>query len=595
MKQVLRSGWAWASLALALIVGGALFRASPRRVLPALYPDLQLFQPAIQKARPYALKGRPTGLILPHHLLVRQSMANAFASVRGGGYRRVVLICPDHYRLGSSPITVVNADFATPFGTVRSDDRLIRGLAKVPGVTASDVHYREHGFGSLLPFLHEALPDAKVCILTLKANVTRLILDGLFEVLSREVDQDTLIVQSTDFSHYLTATVAETKDATSRDVLLSEDPARALTLVQPDHTDSIGAFYVQARLQREVFKSHPHILEHLNSQAFADHPVDRTTSYFVVAYTPDFPPDMKSRGDGSILFTGDVMLGRGVAALAQRHGLDHPFTGLASQFQSATAVLINLEGPLSPPLRPEAPLRFHFAPEFASAMASAGVTHASLANNHGLDQGPEGFVRTCNYLRESNITALGHPAWNTKPAATSLNIGGRSLRLVAFNATEPYFQLKENSAFLRHLRSDAPQAFIAVSIHWGQEFMSRAHTEQRRFAHAFIEAGADLVVGHHPHVVQDLERYRGRIIAYSLGNLIFDQWAKPEASRGLILKLQLKESLLELIPVDTTGTYSSLTQGSSRQHALEALARISPEELRKEILDGRLQLTQYSH
>lgn len=580
-------------MAFALALGGLLLRPThvPRRTLPALYPDLQQFQPAIQKARPYSFQGRPTGLILPHHLLVQQSVANAFASVRGGGYRRVVLMCPDHFRLGATPITVVNADFATPFGTVQSDDRLMRALLKAPGVTALDVHYREHGFGSLLPFLREALPDAKVCVITIKASVTRSILDGAFKALAREVDADTLIVQSTDFSHYLTEAVAETKDARSREVLESEDPAQALTLVQPDHIDSAGALYLQLKLQREIFKSHPRILEHLNSQSFADYPVDRTTSYFVVAFTPDPKPQIATtRGDGSILFTGDVMLGRGVADLAHRHGLDHPFTGLAPHFRAASAVLVNLEGPISAPLRPESPLRFHFEPNFAASMARAGITHAGLANNHGLDQGPEGYAQTLAHLHEVHITPMGHPTWHSLPEAVSLEIGGCPIRLVAFNATEPYFQLKRNVAFLRRLRSESPKAFIVVSIHWGQEFLSRAHATQRHFGHAFIDAGVDLVVGHHPHVVQDLQRYHGRVIAYSLGNLIFDQWARPEAARGLILKLRPAKAMLELMPVETTGPYPTLAQENSRQEALNALAERSPSELQQEIRTGSLRL-----
>lgn len=584
----------WRGLALALLSLVLLLLLpdrKQRRTLPALHSEIQEFLPALQRAQKHALPGRPTGLIVPHHLLVRQCIANAFATVRGQDFRRVVILCPDHFHLGRSPISVIDADFATPFGPVRSDTPLVRALAHAPGVTASDIFYREHGIGSLLPFLHHELPQATVCAVVIKADVTRPILDGLFEVLAREVDEHTLIVQSTDFSHYLPEAEAETKDTLSCQVLLSEDPSQAFLLRQPDYIDSVGALYLQARLQREVFHSRPLILEHLNSQRFANHPVDRTTSYFVVAYVPSTSPkEAAYRREMSLLFTGDIMLGRGVAELAERKGLDQPFQGMSELFHQSDAVVVNLEGPLSPPLRPEAPLCFHFAPSFASAMAQAGITHAGLANNHGLDQGSDGLAQTREILRRTGLTPLGDPAWDAEPEAARVDRDGIPIRLVAFNATGPYFQLARKTAFLKRLRAEDPHALIIVSIHWGHEYMPRAHEMQRRFGRAFVDAGADLVVGHHPHVVQDLERYRGRLIVYSLGNLIFDQWTRPETRWGLVLKVLLQDRVCELIPVDTHDGSPYPAGPELRSHALAALARISLPELKEEILSGRIRI-----
>ncbi|HJV91248.1 MAG TPA: AmmeMemoRadiSam system protein B [Holophagaceae bacterium] len=543
------------------------------------------------KAQRYPLAHHPTGLIVPHHLLVSQTMADAFATVRGVGYRRVVLLCPDHFHMGRSPITVVDADFDTPFGVVRSDRALVRALAAVPGATASDALYREHGFGALMPFLRHELPEACVCVVAIKANATRPLLDGLFDTLSRTVDRDTLILESTDFSHYLPEAEAEQRDAESRAVLLSEDPARALTLHQPDHLDSAGALYLHGRLQKEVFQSRPHILTHLNSQRFADHPVARTTSYFVVAYTPDGPDATAiPQGDGSFLFGGDVMLGRGVEAEIRRTGPTHPFQDLTPLIRSASGMLVNLEGPLSSPLRPAAPLRFHFDPTIATALAGSGITHAGLANNHGLDQGPAGLDATRGHLQSAGITPLGHPGWQASPEVTSVTLGKARLQLVAFNATEPYFPLSDRLAFLRTLKAQDPAALLVVSIHWGQEYLTQPKPVQQRLGRAFVDAGADLVVGHHPHVIQGLERYRGRLIAYSIGNLIFDQWSDPRTADGLILRLRPELGVLELVPLDTHARPPHVAGGAGRARVLEYLRSISSPVLHREIMQGSMPL-----
>lgn len=581
---------------LALLLGAMVLwqwpEAPTRRVLPALHPEPQQFLPALQRAKKYDVHGRPTGLIVPHHLLARQFLANAFATVAGSYYRRVVMFCPDHFHLGRSPISVIDADFTTPFGIVRSDPTLIRALAQVPGVTTSDVFYREHGIGSLLPFLHHEMPNATVCAIAIKADVTKATLDNLFEALKGQIDDRTLIVQSTDFSHYLTEAKAEINDQVSRRVLLSEDPNQAFTIWQPDFIDSVGALYLQTRLQREVFHSKPKILDHLNSQSFADHPVEQTTSYFVVAYTAgDPPPEAEPGRDGTLLFAGDVMLGRGVANLAETKGMDAPFQGLASAFHGAGAVVVNLEGPMATPNRPEAPLRFHFAPEFASALGHAGVTHVSLANNHTLDQGPQGLEQTRASLRQAGLTPFGHPAWNAVPEVTRIDLAGAQVLAVGFNATEPYFQLDRKTAFLKQLRKENPRALIAVSIHWGHEYMPRANPVQRRFGRAFIEAGADLVVGHHPHVIQDLERYQGGLIVYSLGNLVFDQWAKAETRSGLMLRVSPSDRGVQLIPMDTGSPIPSMAPSALRSQTLTALALICPPELKGEILSGRIRIS----
>jgi AmmeMemoRadiSam system protein B len=268
-------------LAVCLSSEGALLA---RRTLPSLYPDRALFESTFLRARRSSSRSRPTGLIVPHHLLARQLIASGFASAASPSWKRIVILCPDHFHAGRSPVSVVDADFSTPFGIVRSDGALIKTLCCIPGVRASDFFYREHGIASLLPYIKHYMPNASVCAIPIRNDASRSVLDQLIASLKARLDRNTLVIQSTDFSHYLPLAQAEAKDAETQQVLLEGDPGKAFTLGQPGHIDSVAALYVQMQLQQAVYHSRAVALDHQNSQTYVNDPLERTTSYFVVRY-----------------------------------------------------------------------------------------------------------------------------------------------------------------------------------------------------------------------------------------------------------------------------------------------------------------------
>jgi|GEM_PF-238349 len=585
----------WGSLAVFLAAIALMpfwVQGQKRLTLPPLYPEKALFENAMAKAKPYPFATRLTGLIVPHHLLARELAANAFKAVASPAWKRVVILGPDHFHLGHSPISVVNADFETPFGTVSSDTHLARILAKAPGVALSDAFYREHGFGSLLPFIKHELPNAKVCAIAIKANASRALLDGLIERLKPELDERTLIVQSTDFSHYLKASEAESKDAESREVVLYGSPESAFTLKQPGHIDSVASLYLQSKLQQEVFHSRPVVLDHLNSQHYAPAPVPQTTSYLVVGYeAPRRMGGLAGREcEASLFFAGDVMLGREVESLMQREGRDAPFQVIAPLLRRSAVSVANLEGPIVSNPAHTGPLQFHFDPKTAMALAQAGFTHLGLANNHGLDQGPEGLRETRETLHSAKLFPMGDPAWDSTPEVERAQVGTHAVHLLALNATEPYFQLSKHEARLRRLRAINPAAFLVVTMHWGHEFSLNANPQQVRFARAFVDAGADLVVGHHPHVVQNIEQYKGKWIVFSIGNFVFDQWGQPEAQSSLLLKVTFPASgyRCELVPVEGGHAKPRPAEGDRHRQVLDSIAAKSSPEIQDALRSGIL-------
>jgi poly-gamma-glutamate synthesis protein (capsule biosynthesis protein) len=240
-----------------------------------------------------------------------------------------------------------------------------------------------------------------------------------------------------------------------------------------------------------------------------------------------------------VVAVGDVMLGRGVAD--QPHSLDDAATWL----RRAHLAVGNLECVITGDAQP-GPL-LQAAPSAVAQMREAGFDVLGLANNHALDLGPEGLEETVSRLRAARMAPLGagpDPEASLQPLI--YEIGGVRLALLAFNAVADPRGAPASSGWTRaewdEERARAAVAAaaeradaVSVSVHWGYEYETSVDPAQRDAARALLGAGAHLVIGHHPHVVQPVEVHSDRCVAYSLGNFVFDQ-AQGETDRGLALR-----------------------------------------------------------
>ncbi len=265
-----------------------------------------------------------------------------------------------------------------------------------------------------------------------------------------------------------------------------------------------------------------------------------------------FAPAGGSASPITVVVIGDVMLGRSVEGLSLAHGFDYPFRHTADIFSGADAVFANLEGPV--PLvherTPAYSFRFSFRPESIRALYGAGVNVVTLANNHAVDFGEEGYSNTVAELAKEGIGFTGHPVRIGEDLAFTKTIRGRELRFLGLNDTYHPININEASAFVRDSKKDG--AFVIVAVHWGEEYQNVSNERQQRLGRALVDAGADAVIGHHPHVAEEIEMYRGKPIFYSLGNFIFDQYFSEETQQGLAVKIAIgdRSVLYEVIPVD---------------------------------------------
>lgn len=279
-----------------------------------------------------------------------------------------------------------------------------------------------------------------------------------------------------------------------------------------------------------------------------------------------------------ILFLGDLMIDRGVASHAETHGDASLLAGVENLFAGMDSIVANLEGTITnyPSVaRPHhTDLRFTFDPRFAPYLKQAGITVVSLSNNHTDDFGADGYAQTKRHLDAAGIVSFGSPA-NDRDISTHIVVGDTRVCFVGYQGfvnTDPAPIADE----IRRIRSECD--VMAATMHAGEEY-ERSYTPlQQRAAYAFIDAGADVVIGTHPHIVTPLEMYKGKAIFYSLGNFLFDQHFSWATTHGLAVRMTLmgEEIRYTLIPTMSVNSEAAVTTNEvDIARTLEAL--ITPE------------------
>ena len=275
-----------------------------------------------------------------------------------------------------------------------------------------------------------------------------------------------------------------------------------------------------------------------------------------------------------IAAVGDIMLGGTGTPEFQRFGYDYPFEKTRGLLKQAQLVFGNLEGPMTH--ADHAPVEkkyvYRSPPEkVAPALRNAGFNVVSLANNHTMDQGVEGLRHTLEALDLVGIKYAGAGmdlAAARRPAI--LQAGNARVAFLAYTLTFPeeFWATpdKPGSPFGHeaHVRADIAAAtqqadIVIVSFHWGAEGKIELRDYQKQLGRAAIDAGAAAVIGHHPHVLQGVERYRHGVILYSLGNFAFGTYG-PEAFRSAIAFLTFREEWRKDAPTTEPRMHKKLAE-----------------------------------
>ena len=297
-----------------------------------------------------------------------------------------------------------------------------------------------------------------------------------------------------------------------------------------------------------------------------------------------------SKPQASVIFTGDIMLDRGVEYQIKKHqDWFYPFKKVSNFLEQADMVVGNLEGPIvsQPPSFSDTSLHFAFSPKVIPSLIRANLKILSLANNHTDNMGKEGFDETQKYLTAKNIIPVGHYL-----TCDPDNVATKSSLVVwAFNKTFPH-NCSDNqiTSAVQIIRQRYPKKFFVVIPHWGQEYRLRSSLAQQSLAHHIVEAGADLIIGSHPHVVEEVENYQGKLIFYSLGNFIFDQHFSKDVQEGLTAQLKLypHQVVYQLFPTKAGMSQPSLQLLEDKKRFLNDLAKRSTASLSNQIKTGKI-------
>ena len=288
-----------------------------------------------------------------------------------------------------------------------------------------------------------------------------------------------------------------------------------------------------------------------------------------------------------IIAVGDILLNRGVGEYLEKSGYDYPYAGIKEEIIKGDIAVANLECPLTDSgnavlKRPE--LVFKGSKLNGAALKGAGFDLLNLANNHTMDQGREGLTNAIKLLESTGIQIFG--AGMTRSEARKpvfIDKGRTRIGFLGYSDFPPegymYDEDKADVARpdMKSLGEEVKTAreqcdFLVVSFHWGKEFDSYPGGRQREMAHVAIENGASFIIGHHPHVLQSVEEYKGKLIFYSLGNFVFDRQLPKGTDESVIIDITVngggwKET--RIVPVRIEDCRPVIAQGQAAEFILD--------------------------
>lgn len=386
----------------------------------------------------------------------------------------------------------------------------------------------EHGIKNVLPDLANTFPEAKITPLVVKTGTSQEALDKLLTQFQSSCPE-CYFVGSVDFSHYQTSSLAEIHDQTTLDALESLDEKRILT----SETDSPEILYLLAKWaksQNLTFK----LFANSNSGKQSNIFDTETTSWIIGRFVSG---EAKLASRTTFLFGGDLMFDRMVNHRFKDIGFSEIFSALGQRvFSGCDIRAANLEGPISDqPINDDISsnnLSFNFPPESLDALKYLKFNVLSLSNNHSQNAGISGLNKTIQTLTANGIKPIGSQTSFDDSNIVHIDTGAVKVAIIAANMLE---NIDESKIVEAVKAQKAAGNFVIFFPHWGNEYSQTHSRPQADLAHKLIDEGADLIIGSHPHVIQDSEIYKNKLIVYSLGNFVFDQTFSKETQQGVMV------------------------------------------------------------
>lgn len=552
-------------------------QAANQAPFASLYSDPKPFLDAIAQERRPPPQLPVTGISVPHHLLAADLIARGFQAAAGNRYDRVIILSPDHFSRSRRPMATTRRDIETVFGLVHNDKVTSSALLADNALfDDSDLFTKEHGIAALLPFVRHFFPGAKVVPIAISYSASREDCEHALASIEKLIGPRTLVVQSTDYSHYLSADTARTRDQETLNIIAANDADAVMHLLQPAHMDSRASQYIQMRLQRSVFKSSATVIANRNAAQYSEMGGARTTSYIVTVYSKRPPTGTELRYDDQqvFYFGGDTFIGRYFTPAFADKTVSTSIVRKIKEITGGSPLIVNVEGTIlrEPPEAIGNELHVMYASLAVPVLRALNVRVAGLANNHSFDLGAAGFAQTRAILQQAGIVPLGHKEIT--------DVG--PFRLLALNFIGKFdyhgYPAVKGNDLDEVCRMRAKPPLIAL-VHWGEEYTTKTAAAQYAAAQALQDCGVGAIIGAHPHrAAEAIEAMQGGEyqLTYSLGNLLFDQTAAR--SSGALLELRTFKQgtyAARLIPIPDLFDLATGQLERTHRHAVRAAPETS--------------------
>lgn len=290
----------------------------------------------------------------------------------------------------------------------------------------------------------------------------------------------------------------------------------------------------------------------------------------------------------SILFTGDIMLARRVedeirfakekSIFRNVRAFQHTHSYVIGNFESAIPEVHVKTGDFT--------FQFSSASSTLSYVYDSGFTHLSLANNHAYDFGEEGNESTVRSIHSANMTPFGNAVTEGENSITRIDVNGETVSIIAIHAV---WRSPDMNALKQLIVREEKQTDIQIAvIHWGIEYESVHSQSQEQLAHSLIDMGVDAIIGHHPHVIQDIGLYKNAPIFYSLGNYVFDQYWNEAVQTGLTVSLVPNDDTLtfKIVPIKIVRSVPEVIAPDSATILLNVLSKTSEKSIMGDVTRG---------
>ncbi|MCL1995863.1 MAG: AmmeMemoRadiSam system protein B [Defluviitaleaceae bacterium] len=587
----------YATLIMLLLVAGTIYLAYPQEYnngigydysrYPSSQPPIQTHEPNNERRNsllhlthsefirsienPRVFFEQPTGKIragvVPHHNIAATLISGFFSATSyfAEYYDLVIVIGPNHETLVSS---VVSSYRHWDIGDgVFTHQGFVQDLMDSNEHVAIDhgVMVYDHSVSILIPYIYHYLPGVPVAPLLVSRRLSFEQTLELFWWIQNWIEKsqkNVLLVASIDFSHFLTVPQSRVADQTTKEAIRNHD-LQTIHRMNYHHVDSAASLIIFLLHLQELGLT-PQIVAHTDASEFLGPGVDETTSYMIIMGIEQ----TKQTQQVQLSFVGDIMLherqmqnlgSEGVAS-----SFFYSFYHVSHLLQEADLAIGNLETVLGGFFMDSSHYsffpRFSAPDPFAYALFYAGFDILTTANNHSLDQGVGGLTRTIDTLESIGIANVG--TYRTREERDSIlvkEVSGIRFSFLAYTFGTNMQYLPNDQDYLLNIlnrtviKNDIQKArevsdFVVVLPHMGYEYELAVRDSIKDWAMFFVEAGADIVIKNHPHVVQPMgfvtvldyangeTKERTAFVAYSLGNFISSQ-TKPHTNEGVILNL----------------------------------------------------------